>query len=40
MFENEELGIEFYWFTLESAAGDDIHYMSNEEIEHFELATD
>lgn len=40
MFENEELAIEFYWFTLESAAGDDIHYMSNEEIEHFELATD
>ena len=40
MFDNDTLGIAFYWFTLESASGDDIHYMTDEEIEHYELATE
>ncbi|MDG2426311.1 MAG: hypothetical protein P8M07_06990 [Flavobacteriales bacterium] len=40
MFQDEDLGLEFYWFTLESASGDDIHYMSQEEIDFFHLATE
>ena len=40
MLEDNNLGEEFYWFTLNSASGDDIHYMSEEEIEYFGLETD
>jgi hypothetical protein len=31
---------EFYFFTIESAAANDIHWMTPEEITHFEIATD
>lgn len=40
MFDDDSVGIAFYWFTLESASGDDIHYMTSDEIEHYELATE
>jgi len=40
MFEDDALGEEFYWFTLNAASGDDIHYMTPEEIEYFDLETD
>ena len=40
VFEDNNVGEEFYWFTLNSASGDDIHYMSEEEIEYFGLETD
>jgi len=31
---------EFYFFTIESAAANDIHWMTPEEIKHFDIATD
>ena len=40
MLENNNLGEEFYWFTLNSASSDEIHYMSEEEIEYFGLEID
>ena len=40
MFEDDELGLEFYWFTLNSASGDNIHYMTPEEIEYYQMATE
>jgi hypothetical protein len=40
MFEDEAVGEEFYWFTLESASADDIHYMTSEEIDYFNLVTE
>ncbi len=37
-----EMGIpaEFYWYTLEAAPADDIHWMTEEEIERFAVATE
>lgn len=37
----EEMGIpaSFYWFTLEAASPKDIHWMSAEEIDRYELLT-
>jgi hypothetical protein len=40
MFDDNALGEEFYWFTLNSASSDDIHYMTTDEIEHFNLVTE
>ena len=40
MFGDTDLGEEFYWFTIESASADNIHYMTNEEIEYFNLDTE
>ena len=36
-----EMGIaeEFYWFTLEAAPADDIHWMTDEELRRFGMAT-
>ena len=31
---------EFYFFTIKSAAANDIHWMTSEEIKHFGIATD
>jgi hypothetical protein len=35
-----EKGPAFYFYTLEAAAFDDIHYMTDEEIEKWNIATD
>ena len=35
MFEDADLGEEFYWFTIESASADNIHYMTDEEIDDY-----
>jgi hypothetical protein len=37
-----QIGIpsDFYWFTLEAAPASDIHYMTDEELLRFEIATD
>jgi len=35
-----ELGPDFYWFTIYSAPADDIHVMSDEEIDRYGLLTD
>jgi Ca2+-binding EF-hand superfamily protein len=37
-----EMGIpeEFYWFTLEAAPADDIHWMTAEELERYSMLTD
>ena len=40
MFEDSDLGEEFYWFTIESASSSNIHYMTMEEINYFQLATE
>ena len=31
---------EFYFFTINSAPANDIHWMTSEEIKHFDIATD
>lgn len=38
----EEMGIApaFYWYTLEAADADNIHYMTNDEILEHEMATE
>ena len=40
MFEDADLGEEFYWFTTESASSNNIHYMTDEEINYFQLETE
>ena len=40
MFEDADLGEEFYWFTTESASSNNIHYMTDEEIDYFQLETE
>lgn len=40
MFDDAALGEEFYWFTLNAASGDDIHYMTAEEIAYFQMSTE
>ena len=40
MFDDAALGEEFYWFTLNAASGDEIHYMTAEEIAHFQMSTE
>jgi len=40
MAMGKELGPDFYFHTLEAADFDDIHYMSDEEIKKWEVATE
>lgn len=40
MFDDAALGEEFYWFTLNAASGDDIHYMTAEEIDYFQMSSE
>ena len=40
MFEDADLGEEFYWFTTKSASSNNIHYMTDEEINYFQLETE
>ena len=35
MFEDLDLGVEFYWFTVEAASPNNIHYTTNDEIDYF-----
>lgn len=35
----DPLGPDFYWFTLQAAPADDIHWMTTEEIEQYQLLT-
>ncbi|WP_152558771.1 COG3904 family protein [Endozoicomonas numazuensis] len=37
----KEMGIpaDFYWYTLEAAPSDDIHWMTQEEIKRYKVAT-
>lgn len=37
-FNEIEMDTSFYWYTLSAAPGKDIHWMSDEEIERFELS--
>lgn len=36
-----DMGIptDFYWFTLDAAPADDIHFMTPEEIDHYQITT-
>lgn len=34
------VGAEFYWFTLEAAGPDDIHWMTEDELDTYALLTD
>jgi len=36
-FEKIGMDINFYWYTLEAAPADDIHWMTNDEIEFYKL---
>lgn len=38
----EEMGIpsEFYWFTLEAAPADDMHWMTTDELEQYQMITE
>jgi len=38
-YREMEIPEEFYWFTLEAAPPQRIHWMSDEEIMHFGLVT-
>ena len=38
-YENMEIPESFYWFTLEAAPVDDIHWMTAEEVDRFDLTT-
>ena len=40
MFDDVALGEEFYWFTLNAASGDEIHYMTAEEIDYFQMSSE
>ena len=35
LYENVDIDTSFYWFTIEAASADDIHYMTKEEIEKY-----
>jgi len=35
LYENVNIDPSFYWFTIEAASADDIHYMTKEEIEKY-----
>lgn len=39
-FEVIDFDTSFYWYTLEAAPGNDIHWMSNEEINKYQLRED
>ena len=35
LYENVNIDPSFYWFTIEAASADDIHYMTKEETEKY-----
>ena len=39
MFDDAALGEAFYWFTLNAASSEDIHYMTAEEIDYFQMSS-
>lgn len=40
LYEDLEVDEEFYWYTLEAASAEDIHWMTPEELERYSMTTE
>ena len=39
-YEEMDIPSEFYWFTLQAAAAEDIHWMTKDELVQYQMATE